>query len=215
MNSDLTKQELYEGVKTLLETQEDGTAPHLHLNQHKLFTLFSLAFQYFLFLSSKDPGAYILRIEDSYLADKLARKAKDPSTRKFMHSLMIPRKLKYGKSTFFLEFFGFATWNMTNEIPKGKIRGAIIVKNTSTRPLMETAFEQQDEEEEVNPMAHLPEDYYLTTLLESSARTLVIAFEKDFPELKVVQFPFIKKDRVKTVSGVTLAKNLDWDEIDD
>ena len=37
MSEDLSKQDLYEGVKTLVE----NTHPHIHLTQQKLFTLFS------------------------------------------------------------------------------------------------------------------------------------------------------------------------------
>ena len=77
MSGDITKQDLYEGVKTLIETD----ALHIHLTQQKLFTLFSVGFQYLLFESTRNPGAYIIRVEDGYLADKLAKKSKDPSTR--------------------------------------------------------------------------------------------------------------------------------------
>ena len=93
-SKDLSKEDLYESVKTLVETEEE----HIHLDQQKLFTLFSVAFQYLLFKSTKEPGAYILRIEDSALAEKLAKKSKDPSTRRFVQSLLLPRKLKYQKS---------------------------------------------------------------------------------------------------------------------
>jgi len=73
---DLDKSTLYEAVKTLVE----NPAKHIHLDQQKLFTLFSVAFQYILFRSTKHPGHYIIRIEDSMLAEKLARKAmNDPA----------------------------------------------------------------------------------------------------------------------------------------
>ena len=72
MNPDISKQDLYEAVKTLVECDE----PHIHLHQHKLFTLFSIAFQYMLFRSTKKPGCYIIRVEDSILADKLAKNQK-------------------------------------------------------------------------------------------------------------------------------------------
>lgn len=212
MNSDLSKKELYEGVKTLVELQGEGGSPHLHLHQHKLFTLFSVAFQYMLFCSTKNPGAYILRVEDSHLAEKLAKKSKDPTTRKFMQSLVLPRKLKYGKSTFFLDFFLVASWNLTNDLPKEKIKGAIVVKNTSYKP-MDDMFDPEDEETTAQLKA-LPEDYYLTTLTEFVPKTLTIAYEKEFDELEKVSFPFIKKERERTVSGVTISKDLDWDKID-
>src|SRR6476661_2229035 len=100
MSGDITKQDLYEGVKTLIETD----AVHVHLPQQKLFTLFSIGFQYLLFESTRKPGAYIIRVEDGQLAEKLAKKAKDPSTRKFMSSLLISRKLKYERSVFYIDY---------------------------------------------------------------------------------------------------------------
>ena len=124
---DLDKSTLYEAVKTLVETP----ARHIHLDQQKLFTLFSIAFQYILFRSTKHPGHYIIRIEDSLLAEKLAKKAKDETTRKFMMRLLVPRRLAYGNSTFHLDYFPLATWGTTKDLPKEKIQGAIVVKNTS------------------------------------------------------------------------------------
>jgi hypothetical protein len=212
VSSDLSKTELYEGVKLLLETHE--RQKHLHLNQHKLFTLFSLAFQYLLFCSTKQPGAYIIRAEDSHLADKLARKAKDPSTRKFMASLLIPRKLKYGNSLFFLDFFHLTSWNLTKDIPPEKVKAALIIKNTSTRPMNEMGTTDSEEEDQDFAFENLPENYFLSSLVELAPKTMTIAFESVFPELETLEFPFIKKDKGRTVSGVTLGRDLDWDEID-
>jgi len=111
---DLTKKVLYDAVKTLVETSDQ----HIHLNQHKLFTLFSIAFQYILFISTKKPGHYIIRIEDAMLTDKLVRKSKDTTTRKFLQSLILPRKLRYGKSMFHLDFFNMNSWSKTMELPR-------------------------------------------------------------------------------------------------
>jgi hypothetical protein len=162
MSRDLSKQDLYESVKTLVEAENH---PHLILPQQKLFTLFSLAFQYLLFMSTKKPGAYVIRVEDSQLADKLARKSKDPSTRKFIQSLLLPRKLKYGKSVFFLDFFHVGSWNLTSDIPREKLKGALIVKNTSSKPMDDvgvTDFDPEDEEarKEAEQLAALPKDYW-------------------------------------------------------
>lgn len=90
--SDLSKEHLYEGVKQLVEAETNK----IHLNQPKLYTLMSLGFQYLLYLSTKTPGAYLIRIEESILADKLMKKSKDPSTRKFLAKLLTTRKLNYG-----------------------------------------------------------------------------------------------------------------------
>ena len=60
----------------------------------------------------------------------------------------------------------------------------------------------------------LPKDFYLHSLREVVPETLIIAFEHDFEDTKEIHFPFIKKEATRTVSGVTLGKNLNWDEID-
>lgn len=206
---DLAKEDLYESVKALVEEQEQ----HILLNQQKLFTLFSIAFQYILFQSMKKPGAYIIRIEDSALADKLTRKAKDPSTRRFMQSLSLPRKLKYQKSTFFLDFFHIGSWAMTADIPREKIKGAILVKNSSSKPMQEIDLE---EEEGPGPMAGLPEDYVLTSLTEFVPKTITIACDWSAIEalpLTEVNFPFIKKEREK-VAGFTLSKDIDLENFE-
>lgn len=207
MNSEISKQDLYDGVKALV----DNPANHIHLPQHKLFTLFSIGFQYFLFNSTKEPGAYIIRIEDSLLADKLCKKAKDQTSRKFLQSLMLPRKLKYGKSMFYLDYFHIGTWNLTKDIPRDKIKGALIVKNTTTRP-MNDLVEVEDEADAL--MQNLPRNYYLSSLTEFVPRTITIAFDEIYEELSTIEFPFIKKDAEKTISGVTLGKDVSWDNID-
>ncbi len=205
-SGDIPKADLYEGVKSLIETE----AKHIHLTQQKLFTLFSLGFQYLLFQSTKKPGAYIIRVEDGLLADKLAKKSKDPSTRKFMQSLLIPRKLKYEKSFFYLDYFHYGSWNMTNEIPHEKIQGALIVKNTSNRPMTELHQEEDDQD-----LIHqFPPDHFQTSLMNFVPKTITIAFEETYGGTTPITFPFIKKEKEKTVSGVTLSDDLEWDDAD-
>ena len=205
MSNDLGKQDLYEGVKTLIETD----AVHVHLSQQKLFTLFSIGFQYLLFQSTRKPGAYIILVEDGHLAEKLSKKAKDPSTRKFIQSLLIPRKLKYEKSVFYLDYFHFGSWNMTSEIPKEKVQAALIVKNTSNRPMME--FTSEDETENA-VLDTIKNGEYLKTLMEFVPRTITIAFEENFEGTTQVLFPFIKKEKERTVSGVTISDEIEWEE---
>ncbi|MFA6235718.1 MAG: hypothetical protein WC635_00215 [Bacteriovorax sp.] len=205
MSNDLTKQDLYEGVKTLIETD----AIHVHLPQQKLFTLFSVGFQYLLFQSTRNPGAYIIRVEDGHLAEKLAKKAKDPSTRKFMQSLLMPRKLKYEKSVFYLDYFHMGSWNMTSEIPRDKIQAALVVKNTSSRPMLE--IEMEDSEETTVPDT-IKNGQYLKTLMETAPRTITIAFEETFEGTTQVTFPFIKKEKERTVSGVTISDDVEWND---
>lgn len=207
MGQDLSKQELYEGVKTLVETD----ASHISLNQQKLFTLFSLAFQCMLFRSTKNPGAYIIRVEDAHLAEKLAKKSKDPSTRKFMQSLLIPRKLKFEKSVFFLDYFHMGSWNMTSEIPRDKIRTALIVKNTSSKPMIELEIDNESETQ-INVAEMIKNGDYYKTLREISPQTIVIAYEEQFPETIAVNFPFIKKEKEKNISGVTISSDLEWED---
>ncbi len=205
MSKDIPKQDLYEGVKTLIESD----AVHIHLPQQKLFTLFSIGFQYLLFQSTKNPGAYVIRVEDGHLAEKLAKKAKDPSTRKFMQSLLIPRKLKYEKSVFYLDYFHFGSWNLTNDLPKGKIQAAIIVKNTSNKPMFEM---DSDESVDNTALESIKVGHYRQVLLENSPRTITIAFEEKYSDSTEINFSFIKKEKERTVSGVTISEDVEWDE---
>lgn len=204
---DLDKSTLYEAVKTLVESP----AKHIHLDQQKLFTLFSIAFQYILFRSTKHPGHYIIRIENSLLAEKLARKAKDETTRKFMARLLIPRRLAYGNSTFHLDYFPLATWGVTKDLPQEKIQGAIIVKNTSHNPLIdESDFRHVTEDEQA--VALFGKNYYLTTLKEIVPTTITIAFEEVFEELETIQFDFIEEKSEKLVDGVTVSEDISIEE---
>lgn len=215
MGHDLSKQDLYESVKALVEAENH---PHLILPQQKLFTLFSLAFQYLLFMSTKKAGAYIIRVEDSQLTEKLIRKSKDPSTRKFMQSLSLPRKLKYGKSVFFLDFFHVGSWNLTNDIPKEKLQAALIIKNTSSKPMDDTTKPDLELDENgepvVDPNANLPKDYYYTSLKESVPKTVLIWFDGQMEGVHPVTFPFIKKEKEKALSGVTISSELDLENIE-
>ena len=206
MNRDLSKNDLYESVKTLVENSENKT---IHLNQHKLYSLFSIAFQYILYKSTKDPGAYIIRIENSMLLDKLARKSKDSSTRRFIQSLTLPRKLKYGKSTFFLDFFNFGTWNLTSEIPPNKLKGTVIVKRGFKNQLEELNKTEEEQEENLNPF---PEDYYLTSLCEVSPLNIFISHEDLLEGFKEIRFPFIKEEKERAVSGVKINEDINWDD---
>ncbi|MBL6991040.1 MAG: hypothetical protein ISR65_14740 [Bacteriovoracaceae bacterium] len=213
MGHDLSKAHLYESVKSVVDL--DGY-PHLHFCQHKLFCLFSIAFQYFLFQSTKKPGAYIIRIEDSMLADKLARRAKDQSTRRFLNTLLLPRKYKYNKSVFYLDFFHIGSWNLTNDIPKKNVQGAIIVKNSSSSPMNSISEEVPGAEvaEDGPVIPDLPPNYFYTSLQEFVPKTVIIAYESEWENTHKVEFPFIKKQQKKTISGVTLGGDLDWDSFE-
>lgn len=204
---DLDKSTLYEAVKTLVE----NPSKHIHLDQQKLFTLFSIAFQYILFRSTKHPGHYIIRIEDSLLADKLARKAKDETTRKFIQRLIVPRRLVYGSSTFHLDYFPLATWGVTKDLPKEKIQGAIIVKNTSHNPLIdESDFRHINTDDQAQEI--FGKHYYLNSLMEIAPRSITIAFGETFEGLDTIQFPFIEDHSERTVDGVKILGEIQFEE---
>lgn len=204
---DLDKSTLYEAVKTLVECP----SKHIHLDQQKLFTLFSIAFQYILFRSTKHPGHYIIRIEDSLLAEKLARKAKDETTRKFMGRLIVPRRLAYGSSTFHLDYFPLATWGVTKDLPKEKIQGAIIVKNTSHNPLIdESDFRHVTLDEQATEL--FGKDYYLSSLMDIASTTITIAFDEKFDGLNTVRFGFIEEKSERIVNGVKISEDVHFEE---
>lgn len=207
---DLTKELLYEGVKTLVETE----APHIHLTQQKLYTLYSLAFNYFLYQSDKNPGHYIIRVEDSYLLEKLIKKSKDPSSRKFLQKLSLPRKLKYGRSMFHVDFFNFSTWANTNELPKAKIKGALIVKNATKSPFELNSAEPEDEEM-LAALKALPKNYFLESLKDIAPKTITIAFEEEFEGVTPLSFSFIKEEpNEKRIKGVSISSDINVDDID-
>ncbi len=209
---DIDKKDLYESVKSLIESDFD----HIHFTQQKLYTLFSIAFQYMLYRSSKKPGAYIIRAEHGGLAEKLARKSKDEVTRKFMNRLLRTRKLSYERSTFYLDYFNFQSWNMTSEIPSSKIQGAIIIQSTAREPMVENNVVVETEEgtpdvaEVINPFAHLGDHYYIDLLKDVAPKTITVAFEEKLEQLTPMKFDFIP-DPSDIIQGVQLASDLRFD----
>lgn len=204
---DLDKSTLYEAVKTLVECSES----HLHFPQQKLFTLFSVAFQYILYRSTKHPGHYIIRIEDSLLAEKLARKAKDETTRKFMSRLLIPRRLSYGNSTFHLDYFALSSWGVTKDLPKEKIKGAIVIKNTQHTPLIdESDFRNITADEQAVQL--FGKHYYLNSLMEIVPKTITIAFDEEFENLHQIKFPFIESKSERMVDGVMINEDINFED---
>ncbi|MCT4642682.1 MAG: hypothetical protein N4A33_10350 [Bacteriovoracaceae bacterium] len=209
LSTDLSKENLYSGVKSIIELPQD----HIHLNQQKLYTLFSIAFQYMLFISSKESGHYIIRVEDSYLLNKLIKNSKDLSTRRFMQKIALPRKFKYGNAIFHLDFFNFTTWNATSEIPKNRIKGAIIVKGT-TKKMMDTP-DEIDEEYKV-ALEAMPKDYHIYSLKEVCPRTITIAFDESYEGLTEHKFSFIKeKPKEDLVKGVKISSDVDLQNLED
>lgn len=207
-SGDLQKEQLYESVKQLVECD----AKSIHLPQQKLFTLFSIAFQFMLYRSTKEKGHYIIRIEDTFLAEKLARKSKDEMTRKLMEKLILPRKLRYNDATLHLDYFNLATWSVTNDLPKDKIKGALVVKNTSNTPIIEES-DFRHIEDSLTEQANLPKNYYFTCLQEFIPKTVIIAFESDYEDVFKISFPFIKDKDRETVSGVKISSDVDISKI--
>ncbi len=204
---DLDKTTLYEAVKALVE----NPAKHVHLDQQKLFTLFSIAFQYILFRATKHPGHYIIRIEDTMLAEKLARKAKDETTRRFLSRMIIPRRLVYGNSTFHLDYFQLSTWGTTKDLPKEKIQGAIIVKNTSHNPLIdESDFRHVTLDDQAIEL--FGKCYYLNSLMDIAPRTITIAFDEKFDGTEPIRFDFIEEKNDRMIDGVKISEDIHFEE---
>lgn len=105
---------------------------------------------------------------------------------------MIPRKFKYEKSFFYLDYFHLGSWNMTSEIPRDKIKAALIVKNTSSKPMMEIDL---DSDENSAVMDTIKNADYLRMLMDFVPRTITIAFEETFEGTTPVTFPFIKRKK--------------------
>lgn len=201
--ADLKRDTLYEGVKSII----DLDTPHIHLTQQKLYTLFSVAFNYFLFQSQKNPGHYIIRVENSQLLEKLIRKSKDESSRRFLSKLALPRKLKYERSMFHLDFFHLSSWAKTNELPKDKVKGALIVKSTHKSPM------QYFLEDEDSPAFDLPQNYYHESLLSFVPQTIAIAFDEALENTECLAFDFIKEEPHENLAkGVNLYHDIDLDK---
>jgi len=224
MKDDLSRDDLYESVKTLVGREKDSKN-HFHFNQHKLYTLFSIGFNYLLYNSTKNPGIYIIRIEGNILAEKLAKKSKDSASRKFLESLLIPKKLIYKGSTFYLDFFQIGSWNRTKDLPKGKVKGAIIVKNTTKRPLEMLPENVEDENSEAENseaqsqeetlLSNLPKDFYISSLTEFVPKVILVAYEEDDKSFEPVTFPFIKKEKERPAKGVTISSDINFDNFAD
>jgi hypothetical protein len=210
MNNDLTREQLYQGVKQLIELD----APHVHLPQQKLFTLFSLAFQSLLYRATKNRGYYLIRLEDSFLGDKLSRKSKDVSTRKFMDKLLLPRKLNFEGSTLMLDFFQVPSWAMSKDIPREKFKGALIVKNTNPGPFQYPIDHEEDEATVKMAIDNWGEHFYTKSLQEVCPYTCTIAYQQKIDGLAPVRFPFIT-DNPELASGVKIASHLTDLDLDD
>lgn len=197
--SDLSNKVLYEAVKQLVEEEQGSQFAHFQLTQHKLYTLSSIAFQYMLYTSTKNPGYYVIRFEDGHLADKISTRAKDETTRKFLSKFLIPRKMKYGKSTFLLDYFHMNSWGKTNEIPDSLLQGSLIIKNTSDRPLQESLLVLDEGEEPIE----LPPGHFFCSLRNRSKRSILISTGEVFDGYSEAIFSFITKEE-KQLEGVTI-----------
>ena len=99
---------------------------------------------------------------------------------------------------------------MTSEIPKEKIKGAIIIKGTQNAPLQGELPDENEEDEQIEKV-NFPEDYFYLSLKENCPKTIIIAFEKEFEGTAKVAFPFIKVEEEGNLKGVTISHDIDWD----
>lgn len=199
----IDKTHLYHSVKSLVESEQDC----ILLDQPKLYTLVSIAVQYFAYRSTKKPGAYIIRIEDGELAHKILRNAKDPNTYKILQKLNVTRKLKYQNSTFYLDFFSPQSWNITSALPSEKIQGALVIHQTPSH----NPFDEKESTEEEEIVENLPPFYHLMGLCEVCPKTIAIAYEKEIPGFSPVRFSFIPDENERMMKGVKVSKDIDLD----
>lgn len=203
---DLKKAELAESVGILVES---GLG-HIHLYQHKLFTLFSIAFQTMLYESIQNPGHYIIRIQDGNLCEKLIRKSKDESTRKFLAKLIIQRKLRYKDSIFLLDYFLPSSWGPINDISIGKIQNSLIVLDSNNRPVANDC-ELEAQLELLSLKEHWGAYPYYSTLRSVSKKTIVIYQDqnnKNFEETQKVYIPLIGHQEQQIASGVKISADI-------
>jgi hypothetical protein len=100
---------------------------------------------------------------------------------------------------------------MTKDIPKEKIQGAIIVKNTSHNPLIdETDFRHVNEDDQAVNL--FGKHYYLSTLMDIAPRTITIAFNEEFEGLEPIEFGFIEESSERTIDGVRISENIQFEE---
>ena len=99
---------------------------------------------------------------------------------------------------------------MTNEIPPERIKAALIIKNSSPRPMAELPDDPTPEV--ASGLPQLPEDYYLTSLQSFVPKLIMIAYGHHFEDALEVTFPFIKKKKEK-LAGIVLGQGLDLDTL--
>ena len=72
-----------------------------------------------------------------------------------------------------------------------------------------------DDPNSMMALANLPENYFVTSLQDIVPKTITIAYDTELENTHKVSFPFIKKEMSKTISGVTISDDLDWDNIEE
>lgn len=209
--SDLSKEQLYEGVKSLVEQE----ARFIHLPQPKLYTLSSLSFQFFLYNSTKRKGSYLIRVEDGFLAEKLAKKSKDESSRKFLTKLLNTRKLTFNQATFYLDYFHPQSWPITQHIPLHNWQGALVIKGTGTKTFIDNGVDPEADHAQ-GVLSPIDENIYLMPLTKFQPKIIYVSFNSQTPpEFKLHKFSFIPdKEEDELHEDVSLheeIKNMPWD----
>ena len=130
-----------------------------------------------------------------------------------MQQLLIPRRLNYQKSSFYLDFFQVTSWNMTSDIPRERIKAALVVKNTSDRPMSDIdPLAIGETTDGSRNLADLPRDYYFTSLQSFVPKSIIIAFQAQFEATHEINFAFIKKSNDRLAPGLKISDELDLED---
>ena len=113
---------------------------------------------------------------------------------------------------FFLDFFHAGSWNQTSTIPEEKIKGILVVKRTDGINF-EPPMVEVPEGEEAPEVSEESKTQYIDSISHLNAKTIFIHSEGSYENFTEVNFPFIKKDKPKSIAGVTLSDEIDWDNI--
>ena len=102
------------------------------------------------------------------------------------------------------------------DIPKDKIKAALIIKNASKKPIGFN-FDDSEEDEQLKAIINnLPKNYYLESLKEIVPKTITIAFDEEIDGVTKIEFPFIKEEpREKLARGVSIASDVNFDDLED
>jgi hypothetical protein len=100
---------------------------------------------------------------------------------------------------------------MTKDLPKEKIQGAVIVKNTSHNPLIdESDFRHVNDDEQA--IGLFGKNYYLNSLTSIAPTTITIAYGETYEGLESLHFDFIEDKSEKIIDGVTISEDVFFED---